>query len=214
MTDSPFIVDRPAKWDSTRTERALDVQAFAKALAKALAGTYQRPDTAQHGERYATVLLNDGKATLGLTAGWKSTELHKITVSIEPVGVKHGYPYGAEYKTPAATVSTARPMRTIVADITRRVIEPAQAPMQKRRDWHVQQEQSANDLRVQAARLTARFPQLRVQFKDGDHTAAIFNNGGHYLAARLYPDGSVSIDRIGSLQSKQFADVAEALFKP
>jgi hypothetical protein len=107
-------------------------------------------------------------------------------------------------------------MKVIAADVTRRVIEAAKAPLQKRRDWHAQREQSASDLQVHAERLAKQYPtSLRVKVENGADSASIFSHGSddHYLAARLYPDGSVSIDRIGTLKGGQFAAVADALFK-
>jgi hypothetical protein len=68
--------------------------------------------------------------------------------------------------------------------------------------------------KAQADRLAKRYPQLRVTIEPGNvSSASIFSNGsGHYLAARLYPNGSVSIDRIATLQGAEFERVADALW--
>lgn len=200
-----------------RPEQVLDLHRFAADVCKLLKGkiVQQKHDEIVN-ERYVSIEI-DG-AVLGLTKGWKRSELDKVTVNIGPLGLKLAYndtPRGPEYKTPEATVSTARPLDKIVADIKRRVIEPGKAPIAKLHEHAATCDQQRNSLVAVAADLRKRYPMLQVTVKDGERfSAGLYRNANDepYLSGSVRADGSVSIDRLGSLSAEQFERVMAALY--
>lgn len=200
-----------------RQERVLDVQRFTIDLADLLGGTYIKPnpDNLDRGERYASLRLDD--CEIGITVNWRCGE--KVNVSIGPADLNfnaRGYsrPYGDEYRTPNATVSVTRPIERIAADIKRRVIEAGKAPIAKLRAHAEQLDQAAKGLVSTVDRLRKRYPALQVKVEQGATTSgSIYSNGeGPYLNGRVYADGSVSVERLGSLTADQFDRVMRALY--
>lgn len=200
-----------------REERSLDIHRFARDLAKAIGGKVipQAPGEIIN-ERYASIEI-DG-AAIGLTGGRGRNDLEKVTVRISPLGLKLSYndtPRGDEFKTPEAKVSTARPLAAIAADIKRRVIDPGAAPIAKLREHATACVQQAADLQSTADRLRKRYPLLSVTVKDGArHSASLYRNANDepYLSGTVQADGTVSIDRLGSLTAAQFERVMAALY--
>jgi transcriptional antiterminator Rof (Rho-off) len=200
-----------------RDERALDLHAFARDLAKAMGGAIiPTPKGEIPNERYVQFTIDD--CTVNLTKGWKKSELEKVTVSISPNGLNGHHrdiPRGDEYQLPEATVNSSRPMAALVADIKRRVIDPAQAPIAKRREFVAACDQQVDDLKACVASLQTRHPLLKVTLKDGERfSAALYRNANDepYLSGSVHADGSVSIDRLGSLTAQQFERLMAALY--
>jgi hypothetical protein len=141
-----------------------------------------------------------------------------VTVCIESASVKiehNNRPSGEKYKLPRATVSATRPLGRILADIKRRVLDPSQAPLAELRAYAAQLAKQKDDLAATAERLRADHPGLSVNIKDSStHSGTIYRNGegGPYLSANFYADGSVSIDRLGSLSAEQFDRICRALY--
>jgi hypothetical protein len=200
-----------------RTVKVLDIQAFARDLAEALGARVIPPKADDCGTRERWASIAYGGCEIGLTRGWRNNEWDKVTVRIAPLDCKLTYnelPRGDEYKLPEATLTATRPMARIVADIKRRIITPADAPIQKRREYAAQLKAQANNLALTAASLRVRHPGLQVTAKEGEtYSGAIYrNDGGTYLSGRFYNDGTVSIDRLGTLTADQFARVMDALY--
>ncbi|KRQ99267.1 hypothetical protein [Bradyrhizobium valentinum] len=200
-----------------RPEQSLDIHRFARDLAKAIGGKVipQKPGEIPN-ERYASIEL-DG-AAISFTAGWGRNEIEKVSVRISALGLNLSYndmPRGPEFKTPEAKVSTARPLAAIAADIKRRVIDPGKAPIEKLREHAAACDRQRTDLRATADQLRKRYPGLSVTVKDDARHSATFyrnDNKGPYLSGSVGPDGSASIERIGSLTPEQFARVMAALY--
>ncbi len=200
-----------------RSEQVLDLHSFAKDLCKALSGKLTARDKDEiANDRYASFTLGESK--IGLTKCWKKSELDKVSVTIAPANFNLSYndtPRGPEYKTPEATVSTSRPLDKIVADIKRRVIEPSKAPIAKLREHAAACDQQRSDLRDIASNLRSRYPLLQVTVKDGERfSGKLYRNSNDepYLSGSVHADGSVSIDRLGSLTPAQFARLMKALY--
>jgi hypothetical protein len=205
-----YMIDGTTKYDFS-----IDIKAFARDLAAPMGGTVLPNDDDYNGKRYAEIAFSD--YTIGLTAGWQKNERNKVAVSISPTGIKpsHASPYCDKYKLPRINVSVERPIGSVAADIVRRLIEPAKAPIAERRQYAENVDRAANGLQAAAAKLRAAYPPLSVTLNQGEtHAARIYNNNGAgpYLTAQLYADGSVSIDRLGSLSAAQFERLMAALY--
>ena len=102
----------------------LDLSSFAADLCKALDG---KPISTNDRDGYATFELADG-CKLSLSKGWRSTEIDKVAVHIDPpdeLDRLRGYDLSIEYRLPASvTVSAKLPLDQIVADIKQRLIAP------------------------------------------------------------------------------------------
>ena len=216
METSRYVVDRD---EYGHPRQSIDLPQFAADLCKAMGGTLPpvNPDRTSYDlARYQSFAL-DG-CEIGLTRGWHRNEWNKITVCIAPpADAKLTYnqtPYGEGYKLPKATITATRPMDRIVADIKRRVIEPAKAPIAKRREHAEQLRQNANDLASTAARLRKSHPNLDIRVEQGaTSSGSFFRQGeGPYLSGTFYADGSASINHIGSLTRKQFERLMRALY--
>lgn len=192
----------------------LDLKRFAGDLAKELGGKVV-PNESQH-DRYIRILINDTELTL--SAGWKSGEVNKVTVSIWPAeqALRHvDVPRGDGFELPSATVSASRPLHRVAADIKRRVIEPATAPLAKRRERLIQVGERARDLKKSAERLRKQFPGLSINTdQDRGQTGTVYYNAdGVYFNGRLNADGSVYPDRLGTLTAEQFERLMAVLTK-
>ena len=174
-----------------------------------------KPDDMGARERYATFDL-DG-CEIGVSRSWQDRLADKVTIAISPRDVKLNYndtPRGDDYKLPRASMSASKPMARLVADVKRRVIEPAQAPIAKLRAYAAELKSKANSLAERAAAFRKN-PRLDVRVENGaTHSGTIYSNGdGVYLNARFYADGTVSIDRIGSVNAETFDRILAALYK-
>lgn len=182
----------------------LDLTRFARDLAKELGGTLV-PNEGPH-DRWTRILV--GETELTLYAGWKRGEVDKVTVNISAATQTLAHvdvPRGNGFDLPSATVSASRPLHRVVSDIKRRVIEPAKAPLEKRRQRLAELQQQARTLVCAAARLRKRFPGLSVKTDDRGQTGTVYYNaGGVYFNGRLNADGSVYPDRLGTLTAEQF----------
>jgi len=143
-----------------------------------------------------------------------------VTVTIEPAGCQFRYadvPPGDDFALPKANIHTGRPIGSIAADIKRRVIEPAEAPIAKRREYAALLRQEADKLTQVAARLGERCPGLAVTIRDriGEfcvkNPVGEFSGGRPYLSGHFYHDGTVKIDRMDSLPWDTFDRLMVAL---
>jgi hypothetical protein len=85
----------------------LDLSAFAADLCKALDG---KPISTNDRDGYATFELADG-CKLSLSKGWRSTEIDKVAVHIDPpdeLDRLRGYDLSIEYRLPASVTVSAK----------------------------------------------------------------------------------------------------------
>lgn len=193
-----------------RTRRNFDGQRFVADLAKALGGAVVNREISTD---IPDIDLGDYRVRVYVA--WNAHG--KVSLHISERNAKwlgSDEPSGDEYRWPEISVSVDRPMTALVKDINRRLIEPAAAPLAKRREHQARIESNRGDLRKQAERLRAAHPSLDVHPLDKDQTqgGSFFNRDGSvYLNGRFYHDGRVQIDRIGSLSAEQFDRVMAAL---
>ena len=141
----------------------LDLSAFAADLCKALDG---KPISTNDRDGYATFKLADG-CKLSLSKGWRSTEIDKVAVHIDPpdeLDRLRGYDLSIEYRLPASvTVSAKLSLDKIVADIKGRLITPAQAPLANLREFAKQLERDGRPARDDRQGVCCTIPRV------GDH---------------------------------------------
>lgn len=210
-----YLVEQTPFAGSTRTEIKIDMVSFARDLAKALdklltstavkllpAGDY--PNESQ--------TIRVGNDNLNLHAvNHKRTVSASIAAPDVPWGDRNTY--DKSHRTEQASVNPdGRKIEAIAADIYRRVIVASQAALAKQREYKAMQaEARASIVRVSAA-LKERLPALNLRVNEQEKRAAIYNGGdGHYLSGTLNADGTVGIDRIGSMSVETFVRIVEIL---
>jgi hypothetical protein len=109
-------------------------------------------------------------------------------------------------------------MAKVVADIRRRLLDPAVEVAKVRKAHADKIGAQKSDLASTAETLRKRFPGLTVRHdKDASQNGSIYRNddsgSGPYLSGRFYNDGKVTIDQLGSLSSEQFERVMAALYE-
>jgi hypothetical protein len=203
--------DRP----SYLPRKTVDLTRFVPDLAAALGGKVFRPEGYSESDQRLNIEL-DGFA---ISASQLWNDSTKVTLHInecEREWLGSNEPYGDDYKMPSIRISVDRPMKALVADIRRRLIEPAKAPAAKRREYAAKMAESKSNLATVAAALRQRFPRLEVRDpKDQVHATGLYLNSdaGPYLSGTVYSDGKVSIDRLGQLSAEQFDRLMKALYK-
>jgi hypothetical protein len=191
-----------------RIELRIDLVRFAADLAKQLAGT-----TAAKGgypDERQDIMVGTDQLHL-------STDNHKkrVHVSISAPDVKHGDRniYDKAHKTESASVNPdGRTIERIAADIKRRVIEPSKEALRLQRE-HAKRmaEGRAAIVRLSAA-LKRRLPDLDVRTNEQEQRAAIYGgSNGHYLSATLSGDGTVAVERLGSMPMSKFERIVAIL---
>lgn len=202
-----YVTERERYAGSGTTEKVLDMKRFAKDLAKEMGGTLDKPpESGYDAERYASFKLGD--ETIGLTAGWKRSELEKVTVTINP---KTRVPYGfdrPDAKLPDAMVSVSRPLAAIAKDITRRVLEPAKAPLAIIRDILDKRTNDIATLKNVAAEIKAK--GFEVRMADDATYSGDFYAKGYDLSGRFNVNGRVDIKSMDNLTMTMFDKIVKA----
>ena len=202
---------RDADGYETGSRECLDLPAFAVDLCKALDG---KPISTNERDGHATFELADG-CRLSLSKGWRSTEVDKVAVHIDPpdeLDRLRGYDLSIEHRLPASvTVSARLPLDQIVADVRDRLITPAQTPLANLRQFARQLERDGRPLETIGRAYAAQFPELEITVPEfSDHRGSIRGSAPIYLLADFYSDGCVSIERM-ELTRAQFERVIRAL---
>lgn len=186
----------------------IDLPQFAVDLARELgarvlpAGEYPR-------ERQSLRL--DEATVLHLGANtWKKFVSASIEASDVPWDDRNMY--DKTHRTESATVNPdARPIATIARDIKRRVIDASAGALERQRAHAARQVANRSGLREIVAKLQA-IGGLDVRADEKAQQARVFGNAaGHYLSGTVYPDGSVSFERIGSVDFETFKRIVAIL---
>lgn len=195
-----------------RTEHRLDARRFAEDLARAFGGT-MIPESEEYEKQ------SSGDFTMpadGVKIRVYRSYIHKaeqvglyISATDVPRDVESSL-YGDKYKLPSITVSTARPLASLVKDIQRRLIDAAAPALAARRDMARQHAEAKTSMASAVAAMRRKFPDLRIEV-NSKGTESTFYSSAPYLAGRIYNDGSVTIDRMGSMPANQFAAVLRVL---
>ena len=206
-----YIKWRDADGYESGCRECLDLSAFAADLCKALDG---KPSLSNERDGHVTFELADG-CKLALSNGWRSNEVDKVTVHIDPpdeLDRLRGYDLSTEYRLPASvTVSAKLPLDQIAAHVKGRLITPAQSPLTNLRAFARQLERDGRLLETIGRAYVAQFPEFEITVPVfSDHRGSIRGSAPIYLLADFYSDACVSIERM-ELTRAQFERVIRAL---
>jgi hypothetical protein len=191
-----------------RIEKRIDLVRFAADLAKQLAG--KTTTEAQYPDERQGVMV--GTDLINLSADNHKKRVH-VSISAPEVPWDDRNTYDKAHKTESASVNPdGRTIERIAADIKRRVIEPSKEPLRLQREHAVKMaEGRASIVRLSAA-LKARLPGLDVRTNEKEQRAAIYSgSNGHYLSATLSGDGTIAVERLGSMPMSKFERIVAIL---
>lgn len=180
----------------------LDVSHFVAALAPVLGGTiFKAPD---HEDRTHWAGIVVGQDRVDVSRSWPRG---KVTITIRPADLsneelRHAQDCVRE-KAPEATLDPKRPLEALARDIKRRVIDPAQERHKKMRDAVAAKRDRVGELAETVERYRAAFPDLSIDCKPNEEQASIWSGKGTYIKARLYGNGSVSFEHLGSISEEK-----------
>lgn len=200
MTDHPFI--KLDKWGSA----AFAMRDFATALAAELGAKTGEME----GGTYVVGHIALGDLALHLNAEY-GAKMGRVKVSI---GYAGPYTYDRRISWPSITVDASRPLDKIAADVKRRVIEPAAAPLAQLREIEAALANGRAAVEAQAAKITKCYPFASVKVKTGEAQADLYMNRDVYLSGRLNANGSLYVDRLGTVPPERLSAVLAALFGP
>lgn len=121
-------------------------------------------------------------------------------------------PSGEEYKTPSASMSPDKSAEKLARDIKRRIIGQSAAPLQKMRDYIAMRGDQKGRLLKVVAELQKVHPLLSIRVADHGLSAELYlNTDGIYFSGSVSHDGSVSFQRVGSMDIGKFAKVIQIL---
>jgi hypothetical protein len=214
LTLMTYVIQPASESASYRPRKSVDLARFVPDLAAALGGKVFRPEGYLDSDERRNIEL-DG-FVISVSSVWNDPTKVSLHISeSERKWLGSNEPYGDDYKMPSIRISVDRPMKTLVADIKRRLLEPAKAPAAKRREYAAKLAASKSNLATVAAALRQRFPRLEVRDpKDQVHSTGLYLNSdaGPYLSGTVYSDGKVSIDRLGQLSPEQFERLMKTLY--
>ena len=178
-------------------------------LCKALDG---KPISTNDRDGYATFKLAERLQSSLCRKGWRSTEIDKVAVHIDPpdeLDRLRGYEYlSIEYRLPASvTVSGQAVARQDRRRHRGAANHPAQAPLANLREFARQLERDGRPLELIGRAYAAQFPELEITVPElSDHRGSIRGSAPIHLLADFYSDGCVSIERM-ELTRAQFERV-------
>lgn len=179
-----------------RTQIEFDSKRFLADLVAALGGSDADPE--YQGGRFnvdgLAVYLRQGYGAkvrrVTVTSGTADKDAHRLA-----------YARGSVPSFPSITIDPDRPLDVLVKDIKRRVIEASAEPMAALAALAAAQADTASQLKAAADRINAKFPgAVTVSGDDTKRNADVYLNGaGSYLSGRLNADGTLYVDRVGSV---------------
>jgi hypothetical protein len=153
-----------------RKEVEIDLDAFARDLAKALNGKVVNNDADSRSWHSIALPGYDGM-TIHVSRGYH-TGHRRVAVSAHAENIPHSdRPWNdgtGTYKLPEATVSIDRPMSKIAVDITRRVVVPATIPLANIRKYAADRKADRERLAGTVERICAAIPEFHSRDDSSD----------------------------------------------
>lgn len=196
----------------SRPDSYIDRAALARDLAPLLGATYT-PDMDGEG-RYCVSTLRIGDMHLTLSgchgAEWKRVRISAFPARelAEKVRNLSGVP-----TIPHVTVDPSRPLPVLVADLKRRLLEPAAPLIEKVRSMADGLDRGRTELQGHVDRISTMFPGLRISIKPGYNTAELYFYGptGVSFSGDLLSDGHISLQRVSGLTPDRTDAILSAL---
>lgn len=196
----------------------IDVRPLAAELAAALGGAVvnRHPDgeTFSH---YANIALGD----LEISVARRYPARNRLTLSIDLLELSGvSYDDAGRVKLPQITVDPARDTVAIVKDIQRRLIAPAQEPLQNKRETIAAYLAKKDAISALLEQMRKDFPRAHFpEHGKRDQSFQIYSSaatGGHFSATvTQYGDGpSIHFERIGSVSWDQAQRILAILCEP
>jgi hypothetical protein len=179
------------------TEIVFDMDHFARDFAEASGGTYKRIN------EYPYVILGDCR--LGFHQRYNEPD--KVLIDCSPHGTKlsrNDWPYVGSrlVQMPSAKVSVDRDMSAIVKDVQRRVVDQSVEPFKLVYAKENADQKQAADM-AQAIADFKRITGLEATAQHNETYRAHFSvyqeGGDHRMSGYVYADGTVSIERMSSV---------------
>lgn len=182
-----------------RIEVEFDSKRFLSDLAAALGGTDVDPE--YQGGRFSV-----GELAMYLRQGW-GAKARRVTINCgttDKSAHQLAYARGRVPDFPEISIDPDRPLDAVVKDIRKRLIEPAAEPLAALKSLASEQADTVATLRAHAERINASYPGS-VTLRDETKSEASFylNSAGCYLSGRLNTDGSLYVDRLGTVPSSK-----------
>ena len=200
-----------------RKEFKIDMSRFATDLAKALAVLLAptKVKLLPPGEyAHENQSIQVGNDVLDIRAdNWKK----KVNAHINAPDVAWGdrNTYNKAHRTESASVNpNGRGIDAIAKDLNKRVIVASQEALAQQRAYKAQNVAAKAEIVRLAAVLKAKVPGLDIRVNEAEKRATIYSGStGHYVSGMLSADGTVGLDRIGSMKLETFAKIVALLAK-
>jgi hypothetical protein len=203
---------------------AIDTE-LSKSFDGAMRSPYEIRENDHTGDRI--IVFKDSVMAFRVSCNeWNEKEAARFVISgtVRPGAVDQGdIPFwpneGKQYRLPSITVSADRSAESVARDVKRKICDVASDPMAAILEYAGNRQRGRATLDETIARLSAMFPEIR--FDKAKRTAEFIpfswypKDAGHadyfYMMGRVYPDGTVHLDRTQGLAPSLFVGFAKAI---
>lgn len=201
---NPFVKTSPAPFST----QYVDCVAVAKALAETWGGTLGEGEACAHG--IGRVILGD--LTVYIRA---AKDLGRVEVGASAPALERSVSHYSRPTFPRVSSDTAKGIAKLAADLKRRVVDPAQAPLAELKGKVTAQTDARTELEAHATalRLSMPFLDIKVPADAQALEASVYcSKDSLYLSGRLLSDGRLTIDRLSAIDTDRAAAVLRALY--
>jgi hypothetical protein len=213
---TPYVTETvsPLNGGRERRDAHMDLARFATDFAKAIGGKLL-PADGMDANTLRKLALGAEIISMSVPNYGPAAKM-KVTFNISAPDVKHDERnfHDKAQKTDEATVSPDnRTIAAIVKDVKRRVIEANAPALAAQRAYaHTIREGRASIVEI-ANGFKKRFPGMDVRLNEKEQRATVYGGKGHYVDASIMSDGSVNVQRLGSMTLYKFERVMALLNK-
>ena len=194
---------------ANQTEESFDYATFSEDLAKELGGEVIEYEKGSWGNCKIKV----GEVDIRVWRASKNKGTWKIEVSVYAnlVG-KSKIDYRRQPDFPHIKVNPTRDIKVLARDIRKRAIDKAKEPLEELRKLIAAHEEQEAGITTVVHDLEQQFPMLSLTPSNDGTTASlrIYSNEV-YLVGDVFPDGKISIQRIGNLSAEKANKLLHAL---
>lgn len=215
---SPYVTRDEGEAKYGRERYNLDVQRFARDLAKVMGAEYVEPRK-DFGDSYYWADINIPGSILTVVINHPFGKANREHVEICARGPDDLQRFWdclpRDERFPTAKFSTARPLADIAKGIRTKVLEPSEKPLALLQAAKQRHEASKSGLAEAIAKLAKRFPQLTIRPRDSGTEAEFWTKSevDCSVSGRIYSDGRVYIERVSMLDPAHAAIVLAAFIE-